>query len=358
MNLGHRAVAARKFLDMDGDMAFQWFQQIRDMGSPKQWIAIFVFVWVGAIVLPGAVVAGQTIEVKLLTAAKVDGESIQLGQIAEIQSDDPGLIDALGAIEMGRAPLPGQSLYVHPGRVEYALKHNSDVADNFQIIASGPVKVTRNFDTVTPDRIRTAVMRYIESHAPWDKKQMKIRPIAYDQSHLVPAGKVSLQITPAKHTDWLGAEPFSVAILVNGESVRRTAVPTYIEVWQDVFMTAKPMGKNQPLTRDDIKSEKMDIARLPADAVVRADQAIGKRVNRSIAINTILREDQLERQPLVHKGDQVQVLAESSLLKVSTRAVAQENGCIGERIQLINLRSKKSIYAQVIDAQTVKVEFR
>jgi flagella basal body P-ring formation protein FlgA len=70
-----------------------------------------------------------------------------------------------------------------------------------------------------------------------------------------------------------------------------------------------------------------------------------------------LRQDQVEREPMVRKGDLVQVLAESSVLRVSTQAVAQEHGCAGDRILLLNVNSKKNIYGRVVDGQTVKVEF-
>jgi flagella basal body P-ring formation protein FlgA len=37
--------------------------------------------------------------------------------------------------------------------------------------------------------------------------------------------------------------------------------------------------------------------------------------------------------------------------------MAKQDGAKGERIKVVNLRSKKVIYAQVVDGQTVSVEF-
>lgn len=323
----------------------------------KQPAVLFVCFLFMVLLLPWPAGADEAIQVRLLTSARVDGESVLLGQIAEIVADDPAMIEALGAMEITRAPLPGQSFYIHPNRIAALIRQKTETANGCQIIATAPVKVVRNYGTVSAEQIRTAVGRYIETHAPWDKGQMKIRPIRYDQPLIVPPGEVTLQISAAKHTDWLGAEPFTVRVLVNGESVRRTAVPAYIEVWQEVFLSAKPLGRGQPITPADVKVKKMDLAHLPSNAVVRAEQVIGKRATRSIAINTILLDDQMEQKPAIRKGDMVQVLAESSLFKLSTQAVAQEDGCVGDRIELTNRRSKKTIYAQVVDAGTVKVEF-
>ena len=59
----------------------------------------------------------------------------------------------------------------------------------------------------------------------------------------------------------------------------------------------------------------------------------------------------------VRRGDVVQLLAESDHLKISTRGIAKEDGCPGERIRISNLRSRKIVYGQIIDARTARVEF-
>jgi flagella basal body P-ring formation protein FlgA len=51
------------------------------------------------------------------------------------------------------------------------------------------------------------------------------------------------------------------------------------------------------------------------------------------------------------------VLAESKVLRITTQAVAKENGIFGDNIQVMNMRSRKNFFAQVVDAQTVKVDF-
>ncbi|MDA8138547.1 MAG: flagellar basal body P-ring formation chaperone FlgA [Desulfobacteraceae bacterium] len=301
--------------------------------------------------------AEEAIQINLLDQATVNGDVIQLCQVAQISAPNKEEAQALGALEVGRAPLPGQSLYIHPARIEAILKPLMENGGHYQLIATAPVKVVRGHDTVSASQVRDAVAGYITAHAPWDKAQMKIRPISYDQDLIVPPGDAALEVEEPAHNDWMGAETFAVRIMVNGELARRAVVGVYIEVWQNVYVAAKPLGKNQPVNHEDIKVQRMDRAGLPANAIVREDQVVGLRANRSIAINTILREDQLEREPAVRKGDLIQVLAESSLLKITTQAVALESGCIGDRILLLNANSKKNIYGRVVDSQTVKVEY-
>jgi flagella basal body P-ring formation protein FlgA len=73
-------------------------------------------------------------------------------------------------------------------------------------------------------------------------------------------------------------------------------------------------------------------------------------------MNTILSSDRVEIPPLIRKGDVVQLVAESPSLKVVTRGMAKEKGGLGDRIRVENLSSKKSVYARIVDASTVRVE--
>jgi flagella basal body P-ring formation protein FlgA len=122
-------------------------------------------------------------------------------------------------------------------------------------------------------------------------------------------------------------------------------------------MTAKPLGKYQPIDADDIRIKRVNLARVPSNAIMDANQVLGRRPNRNIAANCVLRNDQVELPPVIKRGDVVQVVAESSILRIEAKAMAKENGVVGDRIQVMNLRSKKIIYAQVMDGQTVEVEF-
>lgn len=312
-------------------------------------------VW--ALLLTWAVANADPVQIILGPKAAVDDETIRLGQIAGISGGDAGQAETLREIEIGRAPLPGQSQLIHRSHIEMRLKQNNVDPDQCRITDTGPVKVTRNYAGVTDAQIRAAVEEFIQAHAPWSADQMKIRPIEYSQSITLPPGKVTVEVLAPKHTDWLGAVPFQVKFLVDGEAVKRTSVPAYIEVWQEVVLAAKPLGRNQPITREDLQIQTMNLARVPSNAIIHVDQVLGRRANRAIAANSVLRSDQVELPPIVRKGDVVQVLAESARLKITTQAVAQENGAIGQKIQVMNVGSKKNVHAQVIDAQTVRVEF-
>jgi flagella basal body P-ring formation protein FlgA len=220
-----------------------------------------------------------------------------------------------------------------------------------------PKKPAPAVTVVTPAAVNAAVKAFIMRHAPWKSDQLKITRLTFDHEVTAPSGKIGFRVTAPKHTDWLGPIPFCVHILVNGQDAVKVHAPATIEVWSDVVLAAKPLGRYQPIEAGDIVVRKMNQARVPANAIVRADQVLGLRARHNIAANCVLRNDQIESPPVVRRGDVVQMVAESEVLKVAVKAVAKENGAVGERIRVMNLRSRKIIYAQVLDKQTVQVEF-
>ena len=218
-------------------------------------------------------------------------------------------------------------------------------------------KAVQTDTVVAPAAVNAAVKTFIMRHAPWKPDQLKITRLTFDQELTVASGDIGYRVTAPKHTDWLGPIPFCVHILVDGREAMKVHVPATIEVWSDVVLTVKPLGKYQPIEADDITVKKMNLARVPANVVVRADQVLGLRARHNIAANSVLRNDQIESPPVVRRGDVVQMIAESDVLKVAAKGMVKENGAVGERIRVMNLRSRKIIYAQVLDGQTVQVEF-
>ena len=300
---------------------------------------------------------GKPARIVLERQVTVDSESYTLGQIGLVMANDSELVKALEEAVLGSAPRPGQSLFVHQSMIVQRLKQAGFAVDNLQIEGQGPVRVLRGYHTAAAEKIIEAVRSFIEENAPWDPSQMKIRPISYTQEHRLTSENVTYQVAPPKHTDWLGSETFTVTLLVDGQVHKKTAVPAFIEVWSDVVASSRPLGRGQPITEKDIKVERMDLARVPANVVVRPADVVGKRTSRPMAANTLFRDDLLEQQPLIRKGDIVRVVAENQALKIGTQARAREDGAKGMRIALTNMTSKKIIYGLVVDSRTVQVQF-
>ncbi len=310
-----------------------------------------------AVLLCSAARAAEPVDIQMHGKATVTGPVVFLHHIADIGGADPETLRKFADLRIDDAPLPGHTLLVHKSTVLNRLRRFGVDEARYRLSAAGPVQVTRQHTEVDPETIRESVRDYIMGHAPWNKEQLRVRNIRCNQPVLVPPGPMKLNIEAPKHTDWIGAIPFRVDVLVGGQTIRKLTVAANIEVWSDVVLAAKPLGKFQPIGPDAIRIERMNLARVPNDAILKADRVVGRRTTSNIAANTILRDDQIEMPPVVRRGDVVAMVAETPMLKIAAKGIVKENGGIGERIRVVNLASKKTIYALVVDGQTVKVEF-
>jgi flagella basal body P-ring formation protein FlgA len=103
--------------------------------------------------------------------------------------------------------------------------------------------------------------------------------------------------------------------------------------------------------------QKLNLADLPSNVITDPEAVLGKRTKRAIGAKTVLRTNLVEFPPLVKRGDIVVIIAESEGLKISALGQVKKKGALGDRIPVINFDSKKILYAQVLDSNTVKVDF-
>jgi flagella basal body P-ring formation protein FlgA len=124
-----------------------------------------------------------------------------------------------------------------------------------------------------------------------------------------------------------------------------------------VVVARRPLGRYKPIDENDLEVKAVDAAGLPADCISDPELVIGKRTRRPLDTGTVLRQELIEFPPLVKNGDRVRIIAETSGLRITALGQVKQKGCQGEMVQVMNLDSNKVIYARVIDAQTVKIDF-
>src|SRR5690606_26935384 len=84
------------------------------------WAALAAALWLLAAGADGEEAAAAPITLR--PEAVVHGPRIVLGAVADVESDDPELLATLTALDLGRAPLPNQTVYLNEPRLRTALR--------------------------------------------------------------------------------------------------------------------------------------------------------------------------------------------------------------------------------------------
>jgi flagella basal body P-ring formation protein FlgA len=209
---------------------------------------------------------------------------------------------------------------------------------------------------ISKGEIRRAVVRYLMSNAPWKNAEVRVREVRIPESVVLPSQQHDLSIRVPSNTRYLGHTPVEL-ILAGENGTKRFWASAYLEVLHPVVVTKKPLTRNQIISADDVSLEKRDLAKIPPGVVTDLYRVIGKRLKRTLGVGTILRRTMLDSPPVVKRGDVVKLFIETENLEITALGRVEQRGGIGDTIRVVNLDSKRRVYGQVVDRQTVRVRY-
>lgn len=303
------------------------------------------------------ILASGITAVRLLDGVGIESSTIFLRDIADITGGNPSLIKKIESIEIGRAPLPGKSRQIDRGYLNIRLKQNNIDLSQVNFEGNDRIEVKRSFVEIDKERIKDIVLDYIYKNNPWEKERLTVRTVNVKDNVILSKGKMSYRVINQKGKDFLGTLLLSVIFEVNGEEQKKIFVTADIDVLTEVVVANRPIKRRKLITENDVRLQEMDLADLSSNTIMNLEEVLGKRTKREISPNLVLRTDLIEFPPLIKRGDVVLMIAESDCIRITSIGKAQEEGLRGERIKVENLNSRKQIYAEIIDHNTVKVAF-
>jgi flagella basal body P-ring formation protein FlgA len=123
----------------------------------------------------------------------------------------------------------------------------------------------------------------------------------------------------------------------------------------EVVVAKTELSRGSTVTRDDLKLEKRDIARLHRGYLESLDKAIGKTVKYSVRPNQVVTPSRIDSPLAVKRNGRVTILAANSSVQVRMTGTALENGSIGQRIRVKNRSSERELEARVVGQGIVQV---
>lgn len=332
--------------------------QIMASAEKKSLYVILLCLSLAIINLPPSFSSAATIHrVSILETVEVSRDSIRLGDIAEIQGADDNFIHRLGNIVIGQAPLPGDFRRIDEDYVKLRLKQNDVDLSEIELRIPRVVEVTRSFLEIPKEKIEKIVLSYIYGKLPWEKDRVRVKKVHVSSKAVLPEGEVAYSVIPPKSMDFLRAIPLSVVFRVNGELAKKVWATVKLEVLTEVVVTKRPLRRCQLITEEDIHLQTIDLTKTPSNVLTNPEEVLGKRTKRPISGNVVLTSDHIELPPTVRRGDVVVIVAESDGLKITALGEVSKRGRRGDRIRVVNLDSKKAIYARIVDSNTVRVDF-
>ena len=207
---------------------------------------------------------------------------------------------------------------------------------------------------LTRDKVERFLRQHVLQSTPWKPENVEVRIVSF-QPVLLPPGQVNFRIVRPVQGITPGVQSFLLAADIGGREATRLSVRAEIKTFEDVVVTLFPLGIREIVQAKDVRLERRDISFLPVKPFTNINDVVGQQAVRAVEMNEILTQKSVDRPKLVRRGSSITLVYETGGLRVEAPGTAEENGKVGDLIQVKNPTSGKALRGLVIDGRTVRI---
>jgi flagella basal body P-ring formation protein FlgA len=148
----------------------------------------------------------------------------------------------------------------------------------------------------------------------------------------------------------------TVGVKCTGANPWSLHVPVTVTVYKNVIVAAKSLSRGEVLTESDFKPIKYDISQLPAGYIEDSAYGIGMELKRRLATGVPLTKSMMIKPKIIKRGQHVSIVARAGGMEVRMSGKALAHGAVGDRIRVLNVKSKKKLEGTVTPSGDIKVD--
>ena len=274
--------------------------------------------------------------------ALVKGPKLLLGDIADIQDTNAA---SLASLDLGMAPLPGESRQVNASLVEARLR--SAGVKEFSVKGALAVRATTMSSEITPDMVAESLRLFIESQMPWDAANTEIDIPAIQSGLVVPDGQVCFTWRASPQYRYLGQGAFQGAISVDGRVHKVITCRAMVESYANVVVAQNDIPRGKPISPKEVELRRMPLSNAPSGAMTNLEEVLARVASRSIFPGQVVTRRVIEMPVVVRRRQTVPVELASGPMQVQTQAVAMMDGRVGDLIICANTGSEDTFQGTV-----------
>ena len=206
---------------------------------------------------------------------------------------------------------------------------------------------------------RTIKDYVLTKYPSWDSEGIKVNYKMADklfEEMKAISGEAQLKILEA-YSSFKPVGSVILPVQISSETVnKRVLVRARIEALRRIVVAANQIPKGQAITGADLKIEERDVALLPQKYFVDNSFVLNKEAKISIPANSTIFEWMVGEAPLIHRGDEVNILANNPGITVKVKGEALEDGQIGSEIKVLRKDSKKILQGKIVSPTEVEVK--
>ena len=148
----------------------------------------------------------------------------------------------------------------------------------------------------------------------------------------------------------------TVGVKCTGSKPWSLHVPVTISMYKKVLVTARMLEKGDVLVEADMKLVKHDVATLSYGYFEEKNNGTGMKIKRRAEAGTVLTPAMLKKPQIVKRGQKIAIMAKSGRMQVRMMGKALNNGALGDRIKVMNIKSRQKLEGVVISSAEVIID--
>ena len=168
--------------------------------------------------------------------------------------------------------------------------------------------------------------------------------------------QVKIMISQAKFDALQNKFSAEAEVFADGEVKERTSLQGKYYVLGLVPVPAVNINKGEVISADKLKNVKIRMNRIKPQNITDMSLLVGSEAKRSLREGKLINENDIGKVMLVRKGDVVRSVYQTPKMQISAKVEVLEDGGKGDKIEVRNVNSKRVLFAEVLDKNTVIVE--
>lgn len=287
--------------------------------------------------------------VTLHERAQVTDAHIQLRDIAAVRGGDETRRQRMAMLRVGPAPRLGGARVWQQDEIKNSLRRQ--VSAKAFVIEGASVKVERSMALYAGAQFVEAAREHLRAHLQRvrpDLTKIEIESVSEPDTLRGPAGEA--RVTPKViQGDGLGKRVCVwIDLEINGAPYRSVPVWLSVAAYRQVVVARRAFGSREPLSAGDFALEERDVAGVRGAPLGDMNGLMGARARRPLGANDVVLATDVEPKPPVLTEQEVDVRLVAGRVAIDTRAIAEEEGLLGEVIRVRNPASAATYTARVV----------
>ena len=297
------------------------------------------------------------VQLDLHADAVATGKTIMLGDLLNVETQNAALRARIETLALAPVPRPGaMEKYSRADLEQFVRSHLLPYTGNLAWVGANFVKVHAAAQLLQTGDMAEAVKQEVAQALGARFPHVGIELAAPVPALDLPPGKVSWQVRPVDADRLLARLPVWVDISVDGH-YSRTAVLSYaLKLGQVVRVARRDLPAGSVIAEADFEAKQQDVTEVLQEVLPGNEFEAGARTKKSIRKGQMLLRDQLSPQGMVLRGDSVKLLLSDGGLQIETRAIAEQDGVIGQRVKIRPETSVAAVTGLIVGPGVVRVE--